>query len=528
MKAKYLALGFLACVGMASCSDSDNLVEGGGQGGAGGINAAYLAVNINNVGTPGSRADGDFEDGDDNESKVSKIRFYFFESDGSICRVDGNNNYKDFTPNMQSNDPENDNIVQISETILVLPNVKDQVPATMVTIVNPPSTLTGNLSLSDLKGKIEDYATGLQSEGTFVMSNSVYADGANTVCETEVGPYLKNSEDAARATPVDVYVERVLAKVNVTFSGAEQPGYLVSGTDGASDAIYAKVIGWGLVGTTNQSYLLKSINPTNWTSTLGSFSWNDVLNHRSYWANTTGTIDNSFKYSELTNAAGTSVYTQESTPTTAITDVVKNNAVKIVVAAQLVDKDGIVKPRYEYLGGNYGSADDILTIVAQNFGQYYVNTGGTNYSQLRPEDLELKSGASMGTGYETYNVYPQLKSGVELYTQNALGGYDPFTDLTSVNNSLKAYHARIWTDGKCYYTTTIQHLGTSGIPMYGVVRNHVYKVTISDIQGLGTPVYNPDTDELTPTIPSDEESYLAAKINVLAWKVVSSDVTFGD
>ena len=62
---------------------------------------------------------------------------------------------------------------------------------------------------------------------------------------------------------------------------------------------------------------------------------------------------------------------------------------------------------------------------------------------------------------------------------------------------------------------------------YGVVRNHVYKVNISDIVGMGTPVYDPDNDEITPIVPSDEKSYLAAQINVLAWKVVGSDVTLG-
>ena len=58
---------------------------------------------------------------------------------------------------------------------------------------------------------------------------------------------------------------------------------------------------------------------------------------------------------------------------------------------------------------------------------------------------------------------------------------------------------------------------------YGVVRNHSYQVEISSIKGFGTPVYNPDT-EIIPVLPSDDLTYLAAKISVLSWRVVSSKV----
>lgn len=530
MKVKYFALALLACAGMVSCSNNDDITEGG-QKGDGSIETAYLAVNINNVGGPESRVDGGFEDGSDAENAIKKVRFYFFNSDGSACAVDGGNNYKDVENPTMSSEGTTDNVEEISDAILVLPGITGQAPYSMVTVVNPPSELTGNLSLSQLKSTVADYLTNNATSGTFVMSNSVYADGTNVVCETPVSAYLRNSQSAAEANPVSVYVERVLAKVYVTFSGAEKADnqYLVSGTDGSDDAIYAKVIGWGIVGTINKSNLLKSIDPTGWATSLSGFSWNDVLNHRSYWATTpTGSgviVDNNFKYTELANADGASVYTQELTPTQTVTDVVANSISKVVVAVQLVNKDGNPVPRYEYLGSTFASAEAILTAIAPNFSKYWVKLDDTHYSQLRPEDLEFKSGASMGEAV-TYNAYPQIKLGVTLYTQSG-EDYTPVEDLSEVNKALKAYYARIWTDGKCYYTTTIEHLGESGVPKYGVVRNHIYRVNVSDITGFGTPVYNPETDEVTPIIPSGEETYLAAQVNVLAWKVVNSDVTLG-
>ena len=55
------------------------------------------------------------------------------------------------------------------------------------------------------------------------------------------------------------------------------------------------------------------------------------------------------------------------------------------------------------------------------------------------------------------------------------------------------------------------------------MRNHSYQVTIQNIQGYGTPVYDPDK-VIDPMIPSDDNTYLAARINVLSWRVVSSNV----
>ena len=58
------------------------------------------------------------------------------------------------------------------------------------------------------------------------------------------------------------------------------------------------------------------------------------------------------------------------------------------------------------------------------------------------------------------------------------------------------------------------------------MRNHIYDLTLSSIKGIGTPVFDPD-DVIIPERPDIENLYyLAARINVLAWKVVSQTVNF--
>ena len=84
--------------------------------------------------------------------------------------------------------------------------------------------------------------------------------------------------------------------------------------------------------------------------------------------------------------------------------------------------------------------------------------------------------------------------------------------------------ALVYKNGMTYYWTEIKHLGKTGSTTeYGVVRNHVYKVNITDITGYGTPVYNGTTDFITPDKPEDITTYVSAQINILSWRVVAND-----
>ncbi len=54
----------------------------------------------------------------------------------------------------------------------------------------------------------------------------------------------------------------------------------------------------------------------------------------------------------------------------------------------------------------------------------------------------------------------------------------------------------------------------------GVVRNHVYNLTINSITGLGTALRDPDQ----PIVPAKEEAnqYIAARLNILGWNVANT------
>ena len=82
----------------------------------------------------------------------------------------------------------------------------------------------------------------------------------------------------------------------------------------------------------------------------------------------------------------------------------------------------------------------------------------------------------------------------------------------------------VYNDGMTYYWLDIKHLGNTGSTAeYGIVRNHVYKVNITDIKGFGTPIYDPEQDFITPEKPEDIVTYVSAQINILSWRVVDGN-----
>lgn len=137
-----------------------------------------------------------------------------------------------------------------------------------------------------------------------------------------------------------------------------------------------------------------------------------------------------------------------------------------------------------------------------------------------------------GTLKETYYTY----SG-GTYTKVNNDENNNVTDINTKLQSVAGSNITIYKDGNTYYYTTLQHLwfptlstGTldyasapTNSGAWGVVRNHLYKVTLKSIAGWGTPVYDPE-QIIIPITPKDQQSYLGAQINVLMWRVVNQSV----
>ena len=150
------------------------------------------------------------------------------------------------------------------------------------------------------------------------------------------------------------------------------------------------------------------------------------------------------------------------------------------------------------------------------------STAGTTYEKIEPTDIEFSTTTEGSSKLQDYQVVANLKNITGLYRMSG-GSYVP-ANMADVKNELQAVPVEIHNGGRTYYYTPIKHLGTKGsIAEYGIVRNHSYQVELGSIKGFGTPVYDPDK-EIDPVVPSDDLTYLAARINVLSWRVVPSKV----
>lgn len=534
----------LACAAlmMSACS-SDNDIEGGSTNSAG--DAQYLAVNIVNVGTTPTRATlPGYADGTAAESKINKIRFYFFHADGSAYGLKnatgGVDNYIEktiTTTDMGTADGTN-TVGAITNAILVIEGTTKQAPASVIAVVNPesitPALGTGEKSLNDLTNNVtgKQFYT-IATNDNFAMTNSVYVEAGRTVCPSLVAGHIGTDKTTAEANPVKIYVERVVAKVGADLStltadvdGTDKYGTKV-GTYSSKD-IYAVIDGWGVADENGTANVEKHITNSWKDADLGISTWTTADYHRSFWETSVAFDASNAKvnhnFNDYKAAHNGIVYTLPNTPTAATTDIYNNDLTKFLVTATLKYKDGTGTWHNaeicKYQGVEYLGIDALKEAIATTFNTYYTYDG-SDYTPIQAGDVDF---TTTGTSLKDYQVSPVLKTGKTYYKKNPTGtGYTPLT-----TENISTYPAEVRKDGKAYYYIPIRHLGaaTTDPAYYGVVRNHWYKVKVNSLKGFGTPVYD-DTKTIIPTIPDDSNTYLAAQINVLQWRVVEQSVDLG-
>ena len=567
---------------VASCS-SDDVAGGDSQNDKGAT--SFLAVNIENVGSaPASRSyaqgGGTYEDGTADESKITNVRFYFFNGDGTPYLL-ANNGVNYLEKEVKTDGADHDHTAETkTKAVLVLEGETKAVPASVIAVVNPKvldntTTLkSGTMTLSELRTSATGSKFYDETNG-FVMSNSVYESAGQDVCSTPVANKVFATSEAALKQPVDIYVERVNAKVNARIDAdyvrtnetekawsknAEDKYQINVGnievttyaentnatptTDTYS--VYAVVQGWQLADANGKAEVCKQIKTSWYAGELGISPWTTSDYHRCFWSKSVpfnfgaqGGANHPVnpKFTDITQSLSdafspTPVYTLPNTPDEVVTDpkTKENTLTKLIVAAKLVylDKDGKYKPAQvcQYRGLTYLGEEAVKKQIVGGFARYFkkTTTGSVDvYKSIEASDIAFKT-VPGSSEVKDYEVVATLASGVgDLYVKN--GETYELVSKGVVNDALAKEEAQVRsTDGATYYYTPIKHLGEAGkLGEYGIVRNHSYQVTIQNIQGFGTPVYDPKK-EIDPMIPSDDDTYLAASIKVLSWRVVSSKV----
>ncbi|MDE5869686.1 MAG: Mfa1 fimbrilin C-terminal domain-containing protein, partial [Muribaculaceae bacterium] len=124
------------------------------------------------------------------------------------------------------------------------------------------------------------------------------------------------------------------------------------------------------------------------------------------------------------------------------------------------------------------------------------------------------------------------------------GGYKSLNEVAREKAEFDAFLERFYANlgviekfqsGKAYFNVPLKHiwgnLSSSSnkyepdnvhIGDYGVVRNHIYDLTINSISGLGTGIGDIDQPIVPPT--ENEQYYVNTRLNILKWRVVNQNV----
>ncbi|MBR4298785.1 MAG: Mfa1 fimbrilin C-terminal domain-containing protein [Bacteroidales bacterium] len=559
---KYLFVA-LAALGFAACAEKMDDTNAPVQNGE--IEESFISINLMSADLD-TRSNGDpaggYEDGTDDERKITSAHFFFFRDNVPFnVTADGTGqvgetNHLILTGLEASKENALENISDVTNAVLVLKNYKGQYPNQIVAVLNwTPDDKT--YTLTDLHNEI--YANSLRNEkGDFVMSNAVYMDGTNKIID--VAPIstdnIKTTAADAENSPVDIYVERVAAKVVLNAAGkvngtdniynVQKPIDYLSTLGAHSKDVYVKIVGWELYNDYQESNLLKNINPSWDVSTLG-LTWNDIPYFRSYWAISQSTAMNdtfAWEYTEKPESyetnhgfkVGSAAYCAENTNQVSGTT---DPRTKVILKGQLMKEksegDYEALPLARWYGKYFIGEEDLLTAVANTmtYTIFYEESTGV-YKNITPEDLECVNIVGVGEAYEVCFQLSTQGLMRKWYQYSSENGYVSFGDHDSNANNpnsvaINAYLDNIqpalyYKSGQTYYYIDIEHLGTAAAK-YGVVRNHVYQINVNSIKGYGTPVFIPNSNIVTPEYPElEQESYVAARINVLSWKIVHQGV----
>ena len=605
----------LACSAMAACTNTDEPeVDNGSANGK----KYYAAVNLAMPGNTSRAAGFDgYADGTPAENTVNNVTFFFLDANGNSCA----NAFYLGAGLTSSNNAEDDNTTgegedavttlgrfdQKTSTIIVMEN-PTEIPSSIVAVINmgditksnsnfsSTALLSSRPTLDQINAVVGNYATttwnAMPTTG-MVMSNTAYKNangeiviGAPVSAEniiTEKGdPYNPGQSYTGNVPPVTIYVEKVLAKVqvngvDVAETASNQDKTTISlidktntndvvGTSAANATLFVDITGWWLDSAPQQSLLLKDINNVSY-----SWDWNDMAFYRSYWANSyadddqaytnykysTGAANNNALYCQENTSQPTRVNTQaEDDATTGADNTYDvNNRTKVVVAATLkknsTDTEGVDLVKWY---GKYYTKDAFLITFANlnDVKKYYTRIGeGTEaspyvYTSLSASQLDLYSnkdsqGATDGeivggdqlnetvkdsenndVAIRNYEAVVKLKGVTALYKQGTTE-MEAVTSLDAVNEELKRISkVMYWANGKTYYYVELEHQTNH----FGVVRNHLYNVNLTAISGLGTPV--PNTEKIIiPEKPGDSDmnTYISANMIIQAYRVVSQNVT---
>ena len=560
----------LACTALVGCTNNDDIVNNNESNDGLKNFVTKVSVNFPDINN-NSRAV--FNNGDPMEYNVESIVVKFYDANKTYL---GDGTTGTWTTNTNGN--------TVTKTADVTFRSVSQ-PYYAVAFVNDPTTPNDlqQKTIAEMKevkftdSQISIATAANLADGKFFMTNSSYVDGGEIVQEVNVSEStleilgeddldkVKESEAYKETPTADIYVERVVAKVNLGVNlGNSGTNQLVDGEEDLYKLKYVdtggnekndfsnyaiKVVGWGLNATNKNFYALKKIDK-NWASTwynTGRSYWaiddnytsGTYLSDASFSSVTEGTAEltkdqkaslslNYYTLDEITGTLDAPQYCYENT--TDANETAKAAFTHVVLKAQYYEKSGdtwasVANTDYIYrINQTIYNATSMKTLVANVLMSKY-DFFASAEATTAMDAATVVSKVNLVVNENDVNAIASINLAEGVVAKKKDGTTATITDWTKEFNggTIIGYKG-----GFCYYTIPIKHfnVGEDALGHYGVVRNHWYNLSVTSIAGFGEP------GSSDPIIPEDEEELkdwiVKCNININAWsKVTQGDITVG-
>lgn len=500
----------------------------------------YVSLSLNLPTVSGTKANDEFDDGDESEYNVNYAVIAFFYGADEATAVCKYAISIDKADGIFAN-PADDNITSTFVTGAV------EVPAKganenvyALAVLNPVNdlmsvnaegdlTLNGNsenLRMTDFQEALD--ASALEGQAnSFMMTNApVYDATDGIVTLTPVTVHTEKSH-VENADPDKIYVERVEAKVTLEVSKDAIDNTLTV-EDGTFADAKVKIDGWYLQNTNRKYYPVRKTNE-QWLNADNYGTVGDdnrfvgaFLPQRIYWAedhNYSDAVSDENLASEFNivtdvpaswNAVGGHAYCAENTTTAKIMN--KKQLTGVLISATYTPS-GLGEGESFFITGQFNTVYSETKFKAWVLATLGLLSGTV---EIIAEDGDAVTDAEGLKGLLTIDdAAPTDEQAAKL--------------LTAADNSIKYYKDGV----SYYYSSIIRHFDESQTPLtgsvadvneydennhlgrYGVVRNNWYQLTVESVSGPGEPEIPEIPDE-----PADARtSYINCEINVLSWAV---------
>lgn len=526
---------FLALVAVG-CSQ-DDVAAGDGEGGVGELTDSYVTLNFTMAfsgqgtrsnPTGGETGDGE-EAGQDNENKISSaVAFLYQDADG----VNGDGSVT-VTPVYFNDVTEGTgNSYSTAPVRVTLPNGDYHI----IVVANPgqDNWWSAPLKLNDVRDHIQIMAWTEETDGeysNFLMSSANDGEGFSLASQPESAPLN-----------IKVDVERMAARIDYQAEGPINGSFECKDETGT-----VTILGAAIVNDYNAgSYLLKRVAPTvggdvtylgdeveganfvidpQTVSGKASSDYKDgtyytsIIDQADKWANPNVWAD--FVKEGKLITVGTETwhrvgYTMENT-SKPDADIEKTNT-GVVFKAQFSPADGTVTGSYDYdknatffsyRGVLYASMEDVMKAV---YGEDVFSSFDDQIEKCEKWDDVDKFINDVLNPFDPSGYDEFLKDKVDVNGAFSTAGLKwseymlancGYSSTTSGNNvavtldqgsgvvtrvALRPYGVSTYENATCYYTWWVKHSNDNskvGPMEYGIVRNNIYKLTVTSVAGLG-------------------------------------------